>query len=111
MQEVRMRTRVKEVSWVVYRMTVHGGPPGLDAVPGRGQWDEMMTRADHKEDAGGVQGANGVCERSEWDAMVAAEPGRYTLIRQGILSESEAERLARESPGGTGAPIRLKTRL
>src|SRR3954470_9072680 len=65
MQEERMRTRVKVVSWVVYRMTVHGGPPRLDAVPRRGQWDEMLTRADIKEDAGGLQGTNGVCERSE----------------------------------------------
>ncbi len=31
----------------------------------------------------------------------ASQPGYHTLIREGISSEAEAEKLARESPGGT----------
>lgn len=49
----------------------------------------------------GPQGPNAVCEQREWDAMELAEPGRDTLVRAGIASEAEAERVARESPGGT----------
>jgi hypothetical protein len=33
--------------------------------------------------------------------MELASPGRHTLVRQGIASDPEAERVARESPGGT----------
>jgi hypothetical protein len=59
------------VSWVVYLMTV-------------------------KNNAAGV---NAVCEQTEWDAMEAAKPGQYTLIRSGIASEAEAEKLARGTSG------------
>jgi hypothetical protein len=39
---------------------------------------------------------NVVCEQREWDAMVLTQPGQYTLVREGIASEGEAERIARE---------------
>jgi hypothetical protein len=54
--------------WVVYLMTLHG-----------------------KETA-----VNVVCEQREWDAMELANPGQYTLVKEGIGSEGEAERIARE---------------
>jgi hypothetical protein len=40
-------------------------------------------------------GVNVVCSQAEWDAMELAHPGRHTLVRSGIASEAEAERLAR----------------
>jgi hypothetical protein len=49
----------------------------------------------------GPRGPYAVCEQWEWDAMERADPGRHTLIREGITSEAEAERVARDSPGGT----------
>jgi hypothetical protein len=55
----------------------------------------------YRSHLGGPKGPNAVCEQWEWDAMEQAEPGRHTLIRRGITSEAEAERVARESPGGT----------
>jgi hypothetical protein len=63
------------VSWVVYLMTVHGKEPGVNAV----------------------------CEQGEWDAMELAHPGRHTLVRSGIASEGEAERLARGTSGDARA--------
>ena len=64
--------KVEEVaSWVVYLMTVHGKPSGMNAV----------------------------CEQGEWEAMERAAPGYHTLVRSGIASESEAERLARGTSG------------
>ena len=60
------------VSWVVYRMTIHGKDSGMNAV----------------------------CEQSEWDAMQLATPGHHTLIQAGIGTEGEAEQLARSlTPG------------
>ena len=47
-------------------------------------------------------GPNAICEQSEWDAMEAAAPGQNRLIRSGIASEGEAERLAR---GTSGDPV------
>jgi hypothetical protein len=57
----------------------------------------------YKMHLAGEVGPNAVCEQAEWDAMEQANPGRHRLVRSGILSEAEAERLARESPGGTAA--------
>jgi hypothetical protein len=68
-----MRERRVE-SWVVYRKVV------------KGQAVEI----------------NAMCEVSEWDALQAAYPGLLTLIRYGIKSEGEAERLAR---GASGDPV------
>jgi hypothetical protein len=61
----------KAVSWVVYLMTVHA-----------------------KESP-----VNAVCEQAEWDAMELAKPGLHTLVRSGITSEAEAEKLARGTSG------------
>jgi len=62
-------------SWVVYTLTLGG-----------------------KHRAG--QGpCSAVCEQAEWDEMERADPGRYVLVKQGLTSEGEAERLARGSSG------------
>lgn len=66
-------------SWVVYRVSVSGS----------------------------ADGANAVCTQAEWDAMELARPGHHALLRAGIGSEAEAERLARGASGDTtprGAP-------
>ena len=59
-----------QMSWVVYRMTIHG-------------------RKSEK---------NAVCEQGEWDAMESVRPGYHTLVLAGITNEGEAERLARSAP-------------
>jgi hypothetical protein len=59
-------------SWVVYLMT--------------------MQKAD---------GMRAVCEQSEWDKMELRNPGHHKLIRDGILSERDAELLARGTSGDT----------
>jgi hypothetical protein len=60
----------QSISWVVYRMTIHGKPTQMNAV----------------------------CEQNEWDAMELAQPGHHTLVQAGIRNEGEAERLARSGP-------------
>ena len=65
----------KPVSWVVYRVS----PIGKQL------------------------GGNAVCEQREWDEMERVRPGYHTLIRSGIASEAEAEKLAR---GTSGDPIK-----
>ena len=64
-----MNQNGKTLTWVVYRMTVHGKSVGATAV----------------------------CEQHEWDAMELARPGYHTLIRAGITNEGEAETLARSA--------------
>jgi hypothetical protein len=59
------------VSWVVYKMTLHG------------RTDQM----------------NAVCEQSEWDEMELARPGYHTLVQAYISDEGEAEKLARGTSG------------
>lgn len=54
--------------------------------------------------SGRLAGPNSVCEQDEWDEMEGRRPGYHTLIQQHLTSEAEAERLARESPGGS-APV------
>jgi hypothetical protein len=49
---------------------------------------------------GRTHAVKGVCLQAEWDALKLADPGQYTLVRSGITSEAEAERLARGTPGG-----------
>jgi hypothetical protein len=61
----------KNSTWVVYKMTVRGTPDSRNAV----------------------------CEQGEWDALELAQPGLHQLIRAGIASEGEAERLARGTSG------------
>jgi hypothetical protein len=63
-----------DVGWVVYRMPVKGNAAGAPAV----------------------------CEQAEWEAMDRARPGHFTLVRAGIASEGEAERLARGTSGEAG---------
>jgi hypothetical protein len=70
----------KVEAWVVYQMTMHG-----------------------KQLAGNV-----VCKQSEWEAMEAQQPGCCTLVRSGIATEAEAERLARGTAGDR--PMRLPRR-
>ena len=48
---------------------------------------------------GKATGVNVVCEQGEWEQLELAHPGLYTLIRSGIASEAEAERLARGTSG------------
>ena len=78
-----MRKREKGSLWVVYKMTVQG-----------------------KGDGG-----NAVCEQSEWEEMERASPGFHTLVKAGITTEAEAEKLARAgTQGDTPAGVRLKAR-
>ena len=65
------RRKVGE-TWVVYRMSIKGSA-----------------------------GVNAVCTQAEWAAMEASRPGHYPLLRGGIGSENEAERLARGTSGDT----------
>jgi hypothetical protein len=44
---------------------------------------------------GKTAGVTAVCSQPEWDAMELSRPGYHTLIRAGIASEAEAEKLAR----------------
>ena len=66
-----MRKSGDPVAWVVYQMLLHKKPEAM----------------------------NVVCEQGEWDAMELARPGRYKLVRAGIATEAEAERLARGTSG------------
>ena len=66
-----MRKTKAVVSWVVYKMALQGREAGMNAV----------------------------CEQGEWEAMEIAQPGHHTLVRDGIPSESEAEKLARGTSG------------
>ena len=71
-----MQKTKESMSWVVYRMTIHGKPSGMNAV----------------------------CEQREWEAMERNQPGYHTLILAGITNEGEAEKVARSGPieAGTG---------
>lgn len=63
------------MAWVVYRMTLSKG----------------------------MVGGNVVCEQREWEAIERAQPGLHVLIRAGIGTEQEAEKLARGTAGDTPA--------
>jgi hypothetical protein len=67
----------------------------------RKQQEIALSWVVYKMKIAGPQGPNAVCEQAEWDEMERVNPGYHTLIRQGIASEPEAERLAREAPGGS----------
>jgi hypothetical protein len=67
-----MRKEKKIASWVVYKTGETGKVGG---------------------------GVNVVCEQSEWEEMERAQPGHHTLIKDGIVSEAEAEKLARGTSG------------
>ena len=49
--------------------------------------------------SGRTLGGNAVCGAEEWAALEQAQPGQHTLVRAGIASEREAERLARGTSG------------
>jgi hypothetical protein len=66
-----MQGTEKVESWVVYLMTLPGNQPPMNAV----------------------------CRQYEWEALELARPGFNTLIRSGIATESEAEKLARGNSG------------
>jgi hypothetical protein len=66
-----MHSHATPDSWVVYIMTIHGKPSGMNAV----------------------------CPKSEWDAMELARPGYHVLVQGGIRNEAEAEKLARGTSG------------
>jgi hypothetical protein len=72
-REQLMRREKRAMSWVVYRTKL----PGKELV------------------------VSVVCQQSEWELMDRSEPGRYTLVREKIPSEPEAERLARGTLGDT----------
>ena len=46
-------------------------------------------------------GGNVGCEQREWEAIELAQPGVHVLIRAGIKTEQEAEKLARGTAGDT----------
>jgi hypothetical protein len=69
-----MRKKDRIMSWVVYLMTLHGKPLGMNAV----------------------------CDQAEWEEMERRQPGYHTLVKAGIKSEAEAEKLAR---GTSGDPV------
>ncbi len=71
-----MKKSVQVAPWVVYQMTVQGQP-----------------------------GPKVVCCQHEWDAVEKATPGHHRLIKDGILNEGEAERLARGTSGA--AKVRM----
>ena len=71
-----MLSTSKVVSWVVYKMTLHGKQAGVNAV----------------------------CEQAEWDAMESSRPGYHQLIQAGIANEGDAERLARSGQSGPPNP-------
>jgi hypothetical protein len=68
-----MRRADECTEWVVYRMTLYPGG----------------------------YGGNVVCGRREWDALERARPGFHLLVRAGIGTEQEAEKLARGTAGDT----------
>jgi hypothetical protein len=79
-REEKMRKPQQAGPWVVYRMTLHFQHVGM-----------------------------AVCEQAEWDELERERPGYHTLVKAGIASESEAERLARGTSGDR--VIRLRARV
>jgi hypothetical protein len=71
-----VRRTEASTGWVVYRMTLRPGEFG----------------------------GNVVCEQREWDVIEVARPGFHLLVRAGIGTEQEAEKLAR----GTAGDIKLR---
>jgi hypothetical protein len=65
-----------------------------------GAWVVYQMIFDKKPEA-----LNVVCEQGEWDAMELARPGHYKLVRAGIATEAEAERLARGTAGDAKHPL------
>ena len=74
-----MRKSAQSGSWAVYQMTVQGQP-----------------------------GPNVVCFQHEWESIEKATPGLHQLIKDEILNEGEAERLARGTSGDDRVRARKK---
>ncbi len=74
-----MRNSAQVALWAVYQLTVQGQP-----------------------------GPNVVCFQDEWDAVEAANPGLHRLIKRGIVSEGDAERLARGMSGDDKVRMKKK---
>ena len=55
---------------------------------------------------GFASGSHVVCEQSEWDALQRDDPAGRLLVRAGIASEAEADRLARDSTPALRHPPR-----
>ena len=72
-----MRNSDEPMAWVVYQIILDKKPEAM----------------------------NVVCEQGEWDAMELARPGHYKLVRAGIATETEAERLARGTSGDAKHPL------
>ena len=66
-----MRNSDEPMAWVVYQIILDKKPEAM----------------------------NVVCEQGDWDALELARPGHYKLVRAGIATEAEAERLARGTSG------------
>jgi hypothetical protein len=60
----------------------------------RGPWVVYL-----KAVAGSAEGIRYICDQSEWDELYRAKPGKFTLVRERIRNEGEAERLARGTSG------------
>ena len=54
---------------------------------------------------GTLVGANAICDQADWEAMERDRPGEQPLIRGGIASEVDAERLCRSSPPPAPRPL------
>ncbi len=71
-----MRQKAQCNAWVVYRMTT------------------IVSRTPTE--------VNVVCEQEEWEGIQREKPDTHTLVRGGIATEEEAEKLAR---GTSGNPV------
>jgi hypothetical protein len=70
----------------------------------RGPWVVYV-----KAVVGTAEGIRVICDQSEWDALDRSKPGEFTLVRERITSEGEAERLARGTSGDR--PKEVKKRV
>ena len=78
---------------------------------GKKKTKPLETWVVYKMNLAGSNGPNAVCEQAEWEEMERQNPGYHTLIKGAIASEPEAEKIARESPGGTAPKgVTLKAR-
>ena len=59
---------------------------------------------------GKAVGVRSVCTDSEWQALEVSHPGANVLVRSGIASEADAERLARGTSGDS-VPKRPQQRV
>lgn len=48
---------------------------------------------------GKTAGMRVVCAQAEWEALQVSQPGQHKLVKQGIVSEAEADKLARGTLG------------